>query len=476
MLIQELERLSELDRVTIRFYEKEGMIHPARKENKYRDYSQEDLEQLLKIRLLRQLGLSLEEIRGFQQGNGDLSTAISRRLKELEQEKLRNQRTGEVCQRIREEGESYQVLNARRYLKELNAPSRDDPQPKTFQEQVRREVHPWRRYFARMIDHSLILILLEFILAVVLKLRPLPNNFLINLIRYSMWWLMIPVNALSLKLFGTTLGKWIMGIRVEYETGEKLTYGDARERERQALASMWWGLPLLMYIGMWRASKAYEEEGDPDYDREFTVTYHQWNGKRVALAFIAVILLLMLGLLCAFASVQPPEKGKDLTVAQYVKNYNFFATIIQDGNGRSLEPDGSVYQDPTTAVIYLAGQPTGDGNCKYITDENGSLEKITCQNTYTELLFAQPIAGGGSMYALAALGGQPGVNSIEAAMWLDEINEAGTAPSGVLTKENVTLKWNVTGDGFQISSDGTYTSVDDENRGSITCEFEITID
>ena len=55
MQINELEMKTGLDRATIRFYEKEGMITPIRKENGYRDYSEEDQQHLLKIKLLRSL-------------------------------------------------------------------------------------------------------------------------------------------------------------------------------------------------------------------------------------------------------------------------------------------------------------------------------------------------------------------------------------------------------------------------------------
>ena len=49
MRIQELEVMTGLDRATIRYYEKENMITPQRRENGYRDYSDQDAQHLLKI-------------------------------------------------------------------------------------------------------------------------------------------------------------------------------------------------------------------------------------------------------------------------------------------------------------------------------------------------------------------------------------------------------------------------------------------
>ena len=63
MQIRDLECKTALDRATIRFYEKEGLIVPERKENGYRDYSEEILNDLFKIKLLRQLGMSLDTIK-----------------------------------------------------------------------------------------------------------------------------------------------------------------------------------------------------------------------------------------------------------------------------------------------------------------------------------------------------------------------------------------------------------------------------
>jgi len=62
MQIQELEKHTGLERATIRYYEKEGLIKPLRLQNGYRDYSEKNYSDLLKIKLLRQIGLTLDQI------------------------------------------------------------------------------------------------------------------------------------------------------------------------------------------------------------------------------------------------------------------------------------------------------------------------------------------------------------------------------------------------------------------------------
>lgn len=49
MTIKEVETLLEIPRASVRFYEKEGLISPTRSSNSYRDYSEEDVANLMKI-------------------------------------------------------------------------------------------------------------------------------------------------------------------------------------------------------------------------------------------------------------------------------------------------------------------------------------------------------------------------------------------------------------------------------------------
>ena len=70
MTIKEIEALSGMSRANIRYYETEGFLSPERRENGYRDYSEADVIWLKKIKLLRKLGVPLEEIRRMQREFG----------------------------------------------------------------------------------------------------------------------------------------------------------------------------------------------------------------------------------------------------------------------------------------------------------------------------------------------------------------------------------------------------------------------
>ena len=83
MTIKEIEARTGLPRASVRYYESEGLISPARGDNGYRDYSEEDCTLLLKIKLLRQLGCSLEDVKALQAGERPLDEVLEERLAQL---------------------------------------------------------------------------------------------------------------------------------------------------------------------------------------------------------------------------------------------------------------------------------------------------------------------------------------------------------------------------------------------------------
>ncbi len=78
MRINEVEARVGITKKNIRFYEEEGLLTPARNaENGYRDYGETEIAVLQKIKLLRQLSVSLEDIRRLQLGQLSLQDCMS---------------------------------------------------------------------------------------------------------------------------------------------------------------------------------------------------------------------------------------------------------------------------------------------------------------------------------------------------------------------------------------------------------------
>lgn len=84
MNIKQAEKLSGVSRRNIRFYEQEGLITPGRnRENDYREYSEEDIEVLKKIRVFRMVDMPLEQIRDVLQGRAELKDAADAQKEKL---------------------------------------------------------------------------------------------------------------------------------------------------------------------------------------------------------------------------------------------------------------------------------------------------------------------------------------------------------------------------------------------------------
>lgn len=71
MKTNELEKEIGLSKYTIRYYEKEELIQPKREENGYRDYDDETVQKLKIIKFLRNLQISVDDIKAILDGELD---------------------------------------------------------------------------------------------------------------------------------------------------------------------------------------------------------------------------------------------------------------------------------------------------------------------------------------------------------------------------------------------------------------------
>lgn len=111
MLIREVERQTGIKDVNIRYYEKEGLIHPERKSNGYREYSEADVERILQIKVLRLLEIPVPMIRQVLEGEISLQEVMEKRLEELNDEEQKIKEIRNSCENILSENISISNLN-----------------------------------------------------------------------------------------------------------------------------------------------------------------------------------------------------------------------------------------------------------------------------------------------------------------------------------------------------------------------------
>lgn len=104
MNTKQMEELTGITRQNIRYYERQGLLEPARDAgNAYRDYSDEDVRRLKLIKMLRMLDMPLKEIKEVLDGTLPLKEAAAKQQEALLQQQKQIQAAVEVCANIRKE-------------------------------------------------------------------------------------------------------------------------------------------------------------------------------------------------------------------------------------------------------------------------------------------------------------------------------------------------------------------------------------
>ena len=122
MKINEVEALVGITKKNIRFYEAEGLLAPHRNsENGYRDYGEAEVDALRRIKLLRKLGVPLEEIRRMQSGGHTVGDGMRRHLVTLERERENLEQSIRLCSALTDRQERLEDLDAGAILAEMEA-------------------------------------------------------------------------------------------------------------------------------------------------------------------------------------------------------------------------------------------------------------------------------------------------------------------------------------------------------------------
>lgn len=120
MKINEVEQIVGITKKNIRFYEEQGLISPARNSaNGYRDYGEADVDRLMKVKLFRRLGISIEEIRNLLDGQFSIRELMERHEVVLAHEERSLELTKGMCQHLSDAVGNLEELDAAAYLAKM---------------------------------------------------------------------------------------------------------------------------------------------------------------------------------------------------------------------------------------------------------------------------------------------------------------------------------------------------------------------
>ena len=461
MTIGDLEQQAGMTRANIRYYEQEGLLFPSRRENGYRDYSQEDLATLLRIKLLRQLDFSLEEIRQLQRGELDFSAAMARRGDQLARESQAMANARQVCLDLGREVRSFQELHADEYLGRLSGvqtvPTADTP-----------EFHPWRRYFARGMDFGLAALVVLFVKTVFLHntfQEGLSSDFGQTLLT---WLIVLLIEPLLIHFWGTTPGKWVWGIQVEQNGGGMLTLSEAYKRTFLVFAAgEGLSIPILNLVCNFFSYRQYTRGETLYWERDSAIRFRERGWFSPAVFIGSIVLRFGLAVCAVLLSLLPPCRG-ELSVAAFAENFNFYRTLGEGNSDGFYLDDTGTWQRTYVDNMLSLEQPshpkflieTTDGlvqSVSYTLELPQQAEIVTLTNTYAQAAY------------LALAAAQPETDLWNVQAFFRTTRGWNAAKPFSCQWENIAMDYIVDLDGFGVMSNyGTDDSAllfpDDEGR------------
>ena len=129
MNIKQASKQSGVSAPNIRFYEKEGLLNPARLPgNDYRDYTEQDIRTLRFIRMLRMLDVPLPVIRSVLAGDASLGSVLREQKTALEQRAKQLEGAARFCAELARQDPSVASLDVDACLSRMEDPA----QPQNF--------------------------------------------------------------------------------------------------------------------------------------------------------------------------------------------------------------------------------------------------------------------------------------------------------------------------------------------------------
>ncbi len=127
MNIEEVEQLVGMAKSNIKYYEGEGLLAPSKnKETNKKEYLEAEVVALQKIKLLRTVGVPLDDVKSLMLSNKDMTTALQTTEDKLSEDILTLKEKHDLCTEIRTKNETFHAINLEAYDLKAQLPHTDE--------------------------------------------------------------------------------------------------------------------------------------------------------------------------------------------------------------------------------------------------------------------------------------------------------------------------------------------------------------
>lgn len=141
MLINEVQYKVGLTKKSIRYYESEGLLKPKRNlNNDYREYDEEDIKNLKLIKFLRNLNVSIEDIKKLKNKELSLKDCMKDRINTIENAEKEFGKIKDMCNEIYEQNLEFENIDINRYSEEMNVLNKRGVTLKDFKKDDHRKI------------------------------------------------------------------------------------------------------------------------------------------------------------------------------------------------------------------------------------------------------------------------------------------------------------------------------------------------
>ena len=195
MLINEVESKVGLSKKSIRYYEANNLLTINRDtKNDYRDFSEQDILILRKIKFLRELGVPIKDLKMLKENKLSLNDCIIERMKQIKNEQENYQKTLDMCSEILKNNDTYEDIDITKYFMEISKLNKEGFTMRNLKSQKSKKI--MGAVFSSLIFASILIAVL--VLIIYLKIKEDNMPWIIFIVFFGI--ISIPLGAIVYNL------------------------------------------------------------------------------------------------------------------------------------------------------------------------------------------------------------------------------------------------------------------------------------